>query len=493
MKINKEALNTSIQKIAKEWDTSGGVVVLKDGNIIHDEIYGYEDRLNARPLTRKSAYVLHSESPFFVGLCIMKLIDAGQLQLTDKLSRFIPEYAYADQISLLHLLKSNTGIPDFFYHHLMLEMNDDLEHQALSEEERAVKEQIVFQKNRHFKRVFEIIGDKKCHYTSGEKDRPDSDSDAVFLAEVIRRVTGLSVFNYLNERVFKPIGMNAVQEGMHTQTISYTEIKENVRLRMPVLEDIEGVFTVTYDDLVTLLKAMAMRQIVSERSWKKMLSYDHNGNGIIFENANGFDCVDCTYYGFGFYAYVNHKTGIAFASIANEEQTYKHVDGEYRYVRRDVREAIEAAFTFPVKTKHVPISRNNLWQALTLKVDSTQHGYVLDAKSSVAMAKVYPTKRGFVQMEGNRAIGLLVLDIDKKKNYYNIDIILIDKRFQGRGYGKLMLKWAIERLEKEGARVLEIGVNRFNHAAKKIYLDAGFTPKAIYDGGMTLRLELGDK
>lgn len=102
----------------------------------------------------------------------------------------------------------------------------------------------------------------------------------------------------------------------------------------------------------------------------------------------------------------------------SEEQTYRHVGGELRYFRRDSREVIEAAFTYPVNTKMVKLNKSNLWHALSLKVAEDQQGYVLETKSSVAMAL---------------------------------------------------------------------------HAAKKIYLDAGFTPKAIYDGGMTLHMVLLDK
>lgn len=53
-----------------------------------------------------------------------------------------------------------------------------------------------------------------------------------------------------------------------------------------------------------------------------------------------------------------------------------------------------------------------------------------------------------------------------------------------------MLQWTVDKLTQEGAKELEIGVNRFNHAAKKIYLDIGFQPKAVYDGGMTLHMKL---
>jgi len=89
-------------------------------------------------------------------------------------------------------------------------------------------------------------------------------------------------------------------------------------------------------------------------------------------------------------------------------------------------------------------------------------------------------------MEGDRAVGLLILDIDKKKNHYYIDIVQIDRRYQGRGYGKIMMLWAVDYLRNQGAKELEIGVNRFNIAAQKLYRSVGFDIKAIYEDGMTM-------
>jgi RimJ/RimL family protein N-acetyltransferase len=53
-----------------------------------------------------------------------------------------------------------------------------------------------------------------------------------------------------------------------------------------------------------------------------------------------------------------------------------------------------------------------------------------------------------------------------------------------------MLKWAVDYLKNEGAKELEIGVNRFNIAAQKLYLSVGFSVKAVYEEGMTLHMEL---
>lgn len=490
MKFDKQQLGKEIDRVSHEWDTSGSFIVLKGDEVLHEAVYGYEDRADMRPTTMDSKYLLHTESAFLVGLSIFILIDQGKLKLTDRLSQFIPEYQFADQISLKHLIKSQSGISDYFYNHLMIELHSDESYLALSDHDKARMEKRTLNENRHFERVFEIIQNVNLLYAPGTTERPRSETNWVFLAEVVRRVSGLSLYEFLNLHVFQPLNMSATEAGSQTTTVSSTIIREQELVRTPHDYNITGTFTTTLADMKKFLQALAARKLISEKMWQRALKYDSDGNGLVFENANGFDCGNITCLGFGFFFYINHQTGISFASLVSEEQKFKNVAGEWHYYRRDTREVIEAAFTFPTQTKMVKLNKENMWQTLSLRVDDAQQSFVLEAKSSVAMALMYKTKHAFAQMEGNRVIGLLVLDIDKKKNYYNIDIILIDKRYQGRGYGKIMLKWAVDRLTSEGAKELEIGVNRFNHAAKKIYTDVGFTPKAINEGGMTLHIIL---
>lgn len=490
MKFNREQLNNAINRVAKDWDMSGGFVVIKDGACVHESVYGFENRELQRPMGRSSKYILHSESTFLVGLCALMLIEQGKLKFSDKLSKYIPEYQvnYAEEIKVVDLLKGTSGIPDFFYNHLMIELGENESCLALSDDDRRRLEIKTYNLNRSFDQVMEIIRGCALIYKPGTSDLGGSESNQVFLAEIVKRVSGMTVLDFLMSHVFMPLGMGDTKIGASSEGLSSVMIKEKEMVQTPLNYPVQGVFTTSLGDMTKLLTAMTEKKILSEKMWKRVLKYDSNGNGMIFENANGFDCGNITFLGFGFYFYFNQNTGLAFASLVNEEQTFRHVGGELRYFRRDSREVIEAAFTYPVNTKMVKLNKSNLWHALSLKVAEDQQGYVLETKSSVAMALMYSTKQAYVEMEGNRAIGLLVLDVNKTKNHYNIDIIIIDEKYQGRGYGKIMLKWAVEKLASEGAKELEIGVNRFNHAAKKIYLDAGFTPKAIYDGGMTLHM-----
>jgi RimJ/RimL family protein N-acetyltransferase len=164
-------------------------------------------------------------------------------------------------------------------------------------------------------------------------------------------------------------------------------------------------------------------------------------------------------------------------------------DGGWQFFRKDLRDKVSQLMTYPKDTKMIPLKKDNFWDSLALKISKAQYQFVLDVKSSVAMALMYKTKKAFVQMEDKVIVGLLVLDIDPKKNVYNIDIIIIDEKYQNRGYGKLMVQWAVEYLKDKGAKKLTIGVSRANPSAIKVYKNAGFKPKSISEGGMDLCLD----
>lgn len=492
MKKSNTTLSSSIDAVAKDWDFSGQFVVLKNEEILHQKSYGYADRENNVSTQADSLYLLHSESSFFVKLCILMLVDQGSLKLTDKLSKFIPEYKHSHLMTIENLMKSQSGIQDFFYSHLMVEHCELESYKALSEYDRVRSESHLYNQNYNFNTAFQLIGEKELEYVPGTSDLGESESNSLFLSEVIRRLTGMSVIAFEKKMIFEPLGMTVERDASLVNTISYIEYKETELVRTPLESQLNGLLSVNIQDMTLFLKAIGTRQLLSEKMWQKVLKYDSEGNGLIFANANGYECADISFYGYGFYLYFNHSTGVAFANLCNEEQTFRFINSNWHYFRKDSREAVDSAFTFPVNTKMVKLNKENFWNALIISVEEDQVDYVLDAKSSVASSLFYKTKKAYVQMEGNRVIGLLVLDIDKKKNHYNIDIIQIDKRFQNRGYGKLMLAFAIDTLKAAGAEVLEIGVNRHNIGAQKIYMAAGFTPKSIYEGGMHLHMKMSE-
>ena len=488
----REKLVSGLDAVLSDWDFSGAFMLYRQGELLYDKVHGFADRELGLATRPDSTYTLDSEDRFFAGLATLLLVDQGKLKFADNLAKFIPEYSHAAQISVLNVLKAQSGIPDFYYSKLMVALAEQPEHKALVDEQRLRVEKRVFYEHKNIGSALNLIGDAPLEYKPGTPDLGSSESDWVFLAELVRRVSSLSLFDFLRRNLFEPLGMAGVRQDGSGSTVSYCVFRETQLVRMPCDFAYDGLMTVTIDDMKKLLLALAERRVFSEGLWRRILKLDAEGNGILIQNANGFDCSSAGFLGSGFHLYFNHASRLGFASLVNEEQRMKFEQDTWRYFRRDSRELIATVLTWPENTSMVPVNKGNLWDALKLQVADDQHDYVLDAKSSIAMGLLYGSKKVYVQMEGNLSVGLLVLDLQSKKQYFNIDIVLIDKRFQGRGYGKLMVRFAVETLKNAGAKELTIGVNRFNYAAQKIYMAAGFAPKSVYEEGMELFMRFED-
>lgn len=489
MKYDKELIKQKLDEVAMKWDISGNFFLLKDGDVLHNNYYGFADRNREIATKSDTLYSLDSEESFFISLAILVAVDHRKIALKDSLIKFIPEFSKGAGITIEHLLRNESGLIDFYHEKLMVELESDPSYLALSEHDRVRKEKQVLYENRNFDKAYALIESCDLEYEPGIKST-ETKTNAVFLCEVLKRATGRSSFEYLKEFIFEPLDMKSVKKSQPNETLSYRVHKRTELVAMPVVYEVQGIFDLTAEDILKLMNALSGRKIFSENLWKKVFRYSKEGKGIIFSDSNGFDIATTEFLGYGFYFYVSQQSGVAFASLVNEHQTFRFYDNTWNYFRKDSREAVTSLLTYPENTKMIKLNKHNLWAALDLSVEKEQYNFVLEAKSSVAMALMYKTKQAYVQTEGKLAVGLLVLNVDKKKNDYNIDIVLIDKRFQNRGFGKLMIKWAVDYLKNEGAASLTIGVNRHNIAAKKLYMSAGFSPKSVYEGGMELSMDL---
>ena len=488
MIINKTKLDEEISDVLKKWDYSGHVCIIKDDEVILSRDQGFSDRENNIVHNPDAPYVFSWETPFFIGLCIMKLVDQKKLSLTDKLGDYIPEYIHGDKITIHNMLKDLSGIKDYYHNHIMVELDKDDAYNALSGEDRLVYEKKIFHETRSFDQVIEYIKTWDLEYVPGTTHEEESASNWPLLAEIVRRVSGISIFDYLNEFLFKTLKMDTVKKGSETSLVSYGMFEQKIQVRMPVLENVDDLFTMMPSDIHKILIAFTNKKVFTKTLWKKMLKYDDDNNGLVFNNANGLICCNSTYQGYGAYMYFDQDKQLSFASMANEDQRIEFDGNGWKHYRKDFRETVSSLTTYPEHTKMVRLSKSNFWNVRDLSISKEQNAFVLDAKSSIGMALLYKTKKAYVQMEGQTIIGLLVLDIDKKKDNYSVDIIIIDKKFQGRGYGKKIVKYAVDELTKAGAKKLSIGVSRANPAAKQIYLNAGFKPHSIYEDGMELQL-----
>jgi diamine N-acetyltransferase len=132
------------------------------------------------------------------------------------------------------------------------------------------------------------------------------------------------------------------------------------------------------------------------------------------------------------------------------------------------------------------ITRENIDEVLALNVDDNQKSYVSTNAESLAQAYVYSdTAYPFAVYDDDIIVGFIMMGYYEAKEYYTLWKLMIDKRYQNRGYGKEALKLGI-RFLRERFEVSEIytGVVPENTTAKNLYKSVGFKETGLIELGM---------
>ena len=172
------------------------LAIIKDGKIIKVEGYGMANVELDVPARAETVYKIGSVSKQFIATGIMLLIQENKISLDDKISKFLegtPD-TWKD-ITVRHLLTHTSGIV----------------REAPGFDPFKVQDDAV---------VIKTAYPLPLRFAPGEKYEY-CNVGYFTLAEIIRKVTGKAWGDYLNERLFMPLGMNA------TRTTSVTDIVKN--------------------------------------------------------------------------------------------------------------------------------------------------------------------------------------------------------------------------------------------------------------------------
>lgn len=477
----KNKIESAILAAANEYRSSGAVSVMQSGTPVCRFAFG-EDSVNSR-------FMCTLECDFFLSVMVLLLVRQKKLSLSDKLSRFIPEYKHADKITIRNLLDAKSGIRSFFYGEILRRLNES--GSDLSDEERRIRDTELSMQYYSLDKVLELVGDKELEFTP-DTDKNFTSNEAVFIRTVIERACGRSLWSFAKENIFAPLKMNDVSYGC--DGLSHRVLFRNEKI-LNIKPDSHNpyIFTLSLSDAEKLASAVFGGTLLTKKELALAASFKDDNNHWGFCQNDGF--ISCV---LGFYGadstgvlYYDLATGITVALLSSKEDAYIEDGGSYRFFRKSLRTILAEEFTVPKNTKMVPYNKHNFMAAMNLEVTKEQLDFVDDAKTTIAEYAACPAKNKlFVEEESGRAVGLLLLHIDKKKGIYEISIVLIDKRYQHRGFGKFMLEFAVDYLKNVGAKRLDIGVNRFNLPAQHLYRSVGFKENCVFPEGMLMYREL---
>lgn len=496
--MNKVINKLNIKSIAEKWDISGAVSVYHKGDQIYKDFFGLANRETGEKINEESTYLLSGSARFLLSLSILMLSDMKKINLNDTIDKYIPEYAKGHKIKIKHLLLGESGIRDYHFGKVMLELKNDDKHNSLEERERYVEEKRMYTKNYSFEEVLKLIGNDELEFEPGEELENDSTTENVFCKEIIERVSGMKLLDFEFKYIFKVLNMSQTKKGRAVNTNTYSCFRDKEMLLINIDETAEDLFVTTAIDIEKLMLALyegivlSSKNLLSKKSWKEATKFNDENVGLGFSTVNGTISVDkFTLLGNEVSLYINKEFELCYMQLSNANLKIENIGGTWMYFRKDLRNEIDVFYTYPKNTRIVQYNKKNWYDIMNLEISKDQYEFVCDAKQSIAYTFANQREcKLFAAMEGDKPVGLMVLKANKKKNEYHFDILLVDKRYQGKGYGKIMVQHALEYFRQQGAKKLTIGVNRFNISAQRLYKSVGFKEDLVYEEGMLLKMTL---
>ena len=204
--IKLKKLEELFSFLTKEKMFNGSVLVSENGSLIYDNVNGLAAIDQGKKLSEDSRFDIASVSKSFTAMAIMILKEEQKLNFEDALEKHLPELPLPYQgITIRNLLTHTSGLPDYID---WFEENWDRKKIASNKE---VLE--LFLKEHQPSLLFEP-GDNWEYSNTGY----------ILLAEVVKKVSGLTFEKFLNRNIFGPLGMN------HTQLLSRRINKESLEL-----------------------------------------------------------------------------------------------------------------------------------------------------------------------------------------------------------------------------------------------------------------------
>ena len=487
-------IEEKIFELAEKFGQNGAFLINHKGKTVLSTVFG-KDIESEEPITAESRYLMPLDCSSLLTFCAFILIDEGKIRLSDKISKFIPEFEHGDKITVKHLLAGKTGIRDFYFGEIKRSLCENEEYSALSEIERRKKDMELYLHDCSFEKVLRAIEGKELEHEPGTSGDYSS-SEQFFIREIVERASKIPFDEFIRKEIFDKLGMNETKIGMDEKALPlYTLFRNKEYLKFNTENTDFRFFTTTVQDLEKLMLGILEHRLFSEKVWKIATRFDKENCGLGFESRSGYVFY---YIGFEDFSpvifYFDEENDFCWLHATNSCPKYiLEGDNFFSSFSKETRRELEAVFTVPKKTKMVPYGEKNWSQASELELRPDQREFVSGALDTIAYSAAHKNHKLFVEMEGDRAVGLLDLSVDKKKGDYNIETVIIDRRYQGRGFGKFMLRFAVDYLKKAGAKRLSIGVNRFNIPAQNLYKSVGFKEDCVYEEGVFMTQKLSDE
>ena len=250
-----------------EPDSPGATaLVYKDGKVLYRTALGMANLELDVPMKPENVFELGSITKQFTAVSILMLMEQGKLGLDDEITKYLPEYpTKGKKITIHNLLNHTSGIKSY------TNMGSFM---AMTREDKTPNEIID-----HFK-------NEPMDFDPGEQWSYNN-SGYIILGHIIEQISGKSYAEYIDENIFKPLGMLNSYYGskfnlIKNRAIGYTpngDGFQKAKFLSMTLPYAAGSLMSNVDDMVKWHKAIHNNTLITSESKAKAFTNTTLNNG----------------------------------------------------------------------------------------------------------------------------------------------------------------------------------------------------------------------
>jgi CubicO group peptidase (beta-lactamase class C family) len=275
-KKNVSELEDEIAKHVSATGPGMAVLVVEKGKPVLRKGYGLADIENKIAVQPDMSFKIGSITKQFTAVAILKLVQAGKLNVQDDITKYLPEFKTEYPITIEHLLNHTSGIRNY----LFLPQFADAEARK--------KEYTITELN-------SIIQQQPADFAPGEY-WSYTNSGYYLLGSVIEKVSGMPYEQYVTT-MLKPLGMKTTfidgAKPLGKMAVGYEATAPDEYKRSdfvhPSLAYAAGIICSTVDDMWKWNKAVFSYKVTSKELLEKAWSPTKLTNGLLESYGYGWE------------------------------------------------------------------------------------------------------------------------------------------------------------------------------------------------------------
>jgi D-alanyl-D-alanine carboxypeptidase len=282
------------------------LAIVRDGRTIKAQGYGFANLELKAPATKDTVYEIGSNTKQFTAAAIMMLVEENKIRLENPLTKYFPEAPQSwRDITIRHLLTHTSGIQN----HVAVPHWLDVFRTNLSFETAPTRDELL-------KMFFKL----PLEFQPGETWAYDN-TGYYLLGIIIEKASGKSYWQFLDEHIFKPLGMNATHntdpQPIVPNRASGYEWKhdhfENRPVLLPTIAFSAGSLLSTVEDMAKWDAALSTEKLLKKSSLDQMWTATITKDGADAPFNYGFGWFIDSYHG---HRLVQHSGGTpGFSSV----------------------------------------------------------------------------------------------------------------------------------------------------------------------------------